>query len=238
MFSQTANKYTFFTVFLLLLLVYLNSCNQGTASNKMKEGEIEFEIEYLDNERENPLISLLPRKMITAFKNNNSHSLIEGFFGTFKLVYISNYQKGKNVTLFQILDKKYMYHADTSASPFGYQTDTDLKLVHTDKIKNIAGYECENAMAIFPDLKDTIQLYFTHELGIKNPNSNNPYKSIDGVLLAFSVKLLGINMKFRAKKIKAGKVDSEKFNIPDGYKKVSKSEMEKIMNEYNKVSDK
>ena len=219
-------------------IVFINSCAESNDKNILNEGEIEFEIKYLENERENPLISLLPRKMITIFKNNSTHSLIEGFWGTFKLIYITNHLKGQNVTLFQILDKKYMYLADTSAAPFGYESVTDVKFSFTEEVKNIAGYECNHAFAIFPSSSDTVEVYYTDQLDIKNPNSNNPYSDICGVLLEFSVKMAGINMMFKAKKITGREININKFNIPTGFKKVSKEEMEKIVNEYNKVTDK
>lgn len=238
MFNITGYKYAYLLIILFILIVFTNSCNESTAINKIKEGEIEFEIIYLDNERENPLISLLPRKMITVFKNNSTHSLIEGFWGTFKLTYITNHDKGKNITLFQILDKKYMYLADTSAVPFGYHTTIELKLFYTEKMKNIAGYECNHAIAVFLNSNDTVQLYYTNQLGIENPNSNNPYKEINGVLLEFSLNLAGINMKFTAIRVNGKKVNRKKFDIPSGYKMVSKDEMEKIVNEYNSVADK
>ena len=219
-------------------IVFINSCAESNDKNILNEGEIEFEIKYLENERENPLISLLPRKMITIFKNNSTHSLIEGFWGTFKLIYITNHLKGQNVTLFQILDKKYMYLADTSDAPFGYESATNVKFSFTEKVKNIAGYECNHAFAVFPNSSDTVEVYYTDQLNIKNPNSNNPYRDISGVLLEFSVKLAGINMMFKAKKITGREININKFNIPAGFKKVSKEEMEKIVNEYNKVTDK
>jgi len=238
MFNIKSYKYTFLLIILFVQIVFTNSCTESNAANILKEGEIEFEINYLEDERENPLISLLPRKMITKFKNNSTHSLIEGFWGTFKLIYITNHIKGQNVTLFQILDKKYMYLADTSSVPFGYQSATNVKLSYTNKVKNIAGYECSHALAVFPNSSDTVEVYYTDQLDIRNPNTNNPYRNINSVLLEFSVKLAGINMMFKAKRVIGGKINLGEFDIPTGYKEVSKEEMEKIVGEYNKMADK
>ncbi|OQY05085.1 MAG: hypothetical protein B6I20_01900 [Bacteroidetes bacterium 4572_117] len=238
MFIKSGFTYTFFRAMPLVFIVFLFSCNTNPDVNTIKEGEIEFEIDYLDSERENPLISLLPRKMITEFKNNSTNSIIVGFFGTFKLSYITNHNNGRNATLFQILDKKYMYEADTSAAPFGYPDTTNVKIKYTGKTKKIAGYICNHAIAVYSNTNDTVQLYYTKQLEIENPNSNNPYKQLKNVLLEFSVKMVGINMKFSAKKIKKIRVDKKKFDISKDYKKVSKSEMEKIVNEYNKMSGK
>ena len=131
-----------------------------------------------------------------------------------------------------------MYLADTSSVPFGYQSVTNVKLAFTEKVKNIAGYDCNHALAVFPNSVDTVEIYYTDQLDIKNPNSNNPYRNINGVLLQFSVKLAGINMMFKAKRVIGVEIDMKNFDIPTGYKEVSKEEMEKIVNEYNKITDK
>ena len=211
------------------------SCNPETKHKKLKEGKIEYKITYLDDVREKPLIALLPHKMITVFKNNSTYSIVEGFL--FKLVYITNHSKGQNITLFQVLDKKYMYLADTSATPFGYSLDNQMKLIFTPETKDIAGYHCKHALAVFQEQKDTLEIYYTEELGVKDPNCNNPYKEIKGVLMEFTVKMLDINMKFVAQSIKKKKISPELFKAPDGFELISKKEMEDIVDAYNSIPD-
>ncbi len=236
MLNRTVYKYSYFIALLIVLIISLNSCNESSDIKRTKEGVIEFEINYLDNARKNPLILLLPKLMITEFKNNSTYSTIEGFL--FKLNYITNYEKGKNATLFQIVDKKYMYLTDTSAAPFGYKRDNIVTITYTEKEKTIAGLKCNHAIAIFQNSKDTVELYYTTQLNIKNPNSNNPYKDIEGVLLEFTVNMTGIHMQFIAKKIRKKDIDSQHFEIPKDYIMVTKEEMEKTVNEYNKIADK
>lgn len=231
-----AVKYTSFLILLLLQIIFANSCNSNNSGKQLKEGEIEYDIKYLDDVRQNPLIALLPKKMKTVFKDNSTYSLIEGFM--FKFIYITNHEKGQNITLFQILDKKYSYLADTSEVAFGYKANNKAKIIFTSKEKTISGYKCHNALAIFPNSLDTLEIYYTNELGIENPNCNNPYKQIKGVLMEFSVKMMGINMKFIENSIKHVKVDAELFTLPKGYNLVSKAEMERIIDEYNKAVDK
>jgi len=50
--------------------------------------------------------------------------------------------------------------------------------------------------------------------------------------------MLGIKMQFTAKEINETNINPQLFIIPKGYNRVSKKEMESIVNEYNKVSDK
>ncbi len=236
MLNRTVCKYSSLLIILFTLIVFSYSCNESKLTNQTDEGEIEFEIKYLDDARSNPIILLLPRKMITQFKNNSTYSIIEGFM--FRLNYITNYKQGKNATLFQIVDQKYMYLTDTASTPFGYNKNNKAKIIYTDKEKKIAGLDCKHAIAIFPNLQDTVELYYTNQINVKNPNSNNPYKEIKGVLLEFSVKMTGIHMQFIAKKVSKKDINSALFEIPTGYNLVTKEEMEHIVNEFNKVADK
>jgi len=230
-----AFKYISF-LFVLFLQTITTSCNNGSSDKRITEGEIEYEIKYLDDIRANPLIAILPTRMKTIFKDNSTKSLIEGFM--FKFAYITNHEKGQNITLFQIIDKKYSYLADTSEVPFGYHANNKIKIIFTDKEKTIAGLKCNHAYTVFTNTHDTLEVYYTNEISIENPNCNNPYKQINGVLMEFSVKMLGINMRFIGNSIKHKKVDTEIFNLPEGYNLVSKTEMGNIINEYNKVVDK
>ncbi len=233
MYNKIILKYFSVITWIIVVLFVLQSCNSEISGKKLKQGKIEYKINYLDDVRQKPLIALLPHKMITVFKNNSTYSVVEGFL--FKLIYITNHSKGQNITLFQVLDKKYMYFADTAQTPFGYQVDKDLEIIPTNKEKTIAGYKCKHAYAVFPGQKDTLEIYYTDELGIKDPNCNNPYKKIKGVLMEFTVNMLDINMNFKAEKVKKKKVDSKLFKAPEGYKVISKKEMEDIVDQYNNI---
>ncbi|MBN1250920.1 MAG: hypothetical protein JXR51_03240 [Bacteroidales bacterium] len=229
--------------FLLFFIITAEiSCN-NKSYKEISEGEIIFDIEYLDSERENPLISLLPRKMVTEFKDNSSYSLIEGFFGTFKIINIINYDLKKSYSLLQFMDKKYVYETDINNIAFGYESMGKSKMNLIDIKKQIAGYDCKKAIIVFEEpvnevVKDTIEIYYTQEIKIDNPNSNNPFKSIKGVLMQFTVNMTRINMRFTAQKVSSRKINQERFDIPPGFKKVSKVEMENIINEFNEVTEK
>jgi len=224
---------------ILFMLVFIsNSCNSDTKSGQVSEGEILYRIEYLDSERDNPLIALLPTKMTTFFRENSSFTLIEGFFGTFKLGYILNFKDRVNCSMLQILDKKYMYQAGLTEMAFGYGKMEDLSIDFSEKTKKIAGYNCKHAIAVYNDDRDTIQLYYTTDIALLHPNQNNPFNEINGVLMEFSVNLANINMKFVADKVVAKKVAWDVFKKPDGYLSVSESEMNKIVADFNKPMDK
>ena len=80
-------------VFIFLLIVSL-SCNMSGFSGKIDEGTIEYDIVYLQDEKDNPLISLLPTTMSLKFKDELSIQKIEGWMGIFQMAGIAD--RGNN----------------------------------------------------------------------------------------------------------------------------------------------
>ncbi len=220
-------------LFLLTSLTLLTACKQSIFSGKIDEGTIVYEISYLDDEEDNPLISLLPKEMTIKFKNNSSISYIEGFFGTFKLVYLTDYKTATNSTILKVMDKKYIYSVDTAQLPAGYAEMENIELQKTEQRIEILGYDCKVAKFVCPAISDQeLYVYYTDEIAIKSPNTNNPFRELDGVLMGFQVKLTGINMKFIAKEVIEEKIEDTEFELPEGYKQVSKKELEDILQSF------
>ncbi len=223
--------------FFILISFQFLACNDSVSNEFITEGEIDYKIEYLESKEKNPLIAFLPEEMTTSFKYNASRTSIEGLFGTFKLIYIYNYPKKRNYTLLQILDKKYVYKPDFDLDEmsFGYNQMKNVKIIYSDSEKTIAGYRCKHASAVFEDgLKDTVDLYYTNEIGLMHANYNNPFKEIEGVLMEFSVNLVDIDMKFTAEKVRRKRIKEEVFELPKGFVNISEGQMKKIINDYNK----
>jgi hypothetical protein len=229
-------NYTYIAFFIFAF--QLLSCNDKPNTRIITEGEIEYEIEYPDNKQLNPVIAFLPREMKTSFKYNASRTLIEGLFGTFKLTYITNQPQKTNYSLLQIIDKKYVYKAKIDEMAFGYHDMKNVKIIFTDLKKRIAGYKCKHAKAIFENSSiDTVDIYYTNEIGLVNANLNNPYGEIKGVLMEFSVNLVEIKMKFTARKVREKKIDDKLFELPFGYANITEKQMRKLVNDFNQSSE-
>jgi len=223
---------------LLLLCLLGSSCNNEIDSGEISEGEIEFHVNYLENGENNLFIALLPSKVTTYFRENSSCTLIEGDLGLFKLAFILNGEVQKNYSLLQIIDKKYVYKSKFGETTYGYAQMDGLKIIYSEKRKKIANYNCKHAMAVYNELKDTIQLYYTNEIDLLHPNLNNPFKEIDGVLMEFSVTLAGIDMQFKANKVQSIKVEPSLFTLPEGYLSISEKQMKEEINKYYYSADK
>lgn len=228
-------------LFFLLIVsscFFYSACGlTGTDGDKIDEGLIKFNIEYLDDEKENPVISLLPTEMTLKFKKSSTVAKINGFFGVFSMSYITDATKNINLTLLKIMDKKYMYEIDTSGQAVGYEQMVGLQVQKTQNTKMVAGYLCYEARIVCPEGREGFSVYYTNDLDIKGSNKYNPFKDIDGVLLEFRANLNNINMKFTAKEVVETKIENTEFSIPEDYKKVSKDEMQAIVDGFNSTAN-
>ena len=82
-----------------LILILNNSCKEIKHKDRIREGYIEYNIEYLDDSLDSFMIGLLPKKMTVKFKNNNTINKIEGFSGIVSFTHIQNFREKKNITL-------------------------------------------------------------------------------------------------------------------------------------------
>ena len=95
--------------------------------------------------------------------------------------------------------------------------------------KEIAGYVCKKAKVTWDDL--SFDVFYTDEIKITDPNWNNPFNEIDGVLLQYQFDMFGIKTKITAETVEKIDVEDETFDIPADYKTVTKAEMEDVINQ-------
>ncbi len=211
------------------------SCNSLAHFGRITQGRIVYGIEYPKEEGQPILVTLLPPTMELKFKEDNTVININGFANMFNLKYITDSRTHTNYTLFRVMNQKLMYKADTTEKAFGYDKMNDLKLTYTDDTLTICGYKCHKAVAQCNEPGgESYDLYYTNEIAINRPNSNNPFKQLDGVLLGFQVRLHGISMVMRAIEITSEEIDISEFDIPNDFQQVTYTELEDFVHEYMK----
>lgn len=204
----------------------------------LKEGEINYTIKYYENGKDDLFISLLPSSMKIKFKNKSSFGEMKAFWGIFKSNYISNYKTKTNSCLFNAMGQKLNLETKFEEPSLGFDELPGISIMKTKDKKLIAGYNCKKAIATYGSTKkDSIIIYYTEDILIYKPNWNNPFKEIDGVLMEFEAMMMGIRMKCTATKVDKVKVPDSDFEVPAGYTKVTKAEMENFINKL-KVNNK
>lgn len=213
---------------LILIILSFWSCNSDLFSGKLKEGVINYKVEYLDDENEKPIISMLPTEMTIKFKKGYSIQEVEGWMGVFRMAGIRHIKDESKTALLKILADKYLYSVKGGQDAFGFDPMKDKKIEYSTETKIIAGYNCKKATVTWDTLK--FDVFYTEEIKIQDPNWNNPFGEIDGVMLQYQVDMFGIKTKITAESVENIDIDDEAFDIPDDYKNVSKKEIEDVIN--------
>jgi len=217
----------------ILFIFICASCDVKKETGYIDEGEINYKLVYLESDKDKPIISILPSTMTVKFNKHFSIQKVDGWLGFFSLTGISDYKKGKDYALLKILEKKYIYEKNSGEGSFGYKELPGMNIKYVNETKIIAGYKCKKALITLPDSTlDTMIVYYTDQINIKNPNWNNPFKQINGVLLEFQMEQFNIKTKITANYVKSIEVPDKEFEIPSGYKRVTKREMDKVINDY------
>jgi len=206
------------SLILITLYLFLSCSNKSDKSTPPAEGIITYSVNYIANENENPIVSLLPTTVEYKFKNNNISVLSEGYLGFFSTRFISRANEPNSSILFKVLNNKMNYQFSSKEVPFIYNHKPATKIEYHDTDRIIAGYKCKMARVYITELPEPVDVYFTQDIYIDNPNRNTPFRNIDGVLLEFETTMNKIRAKFSAQSINLSPVDIEEFCIPSDYK--------------------
>jgi len=220
------------TIFLSIGLIFiaLSSCNKIQQKDRIREGYIEYEIKYLDDSLDNFMKALLPKTMTIKFKNNNTLNKIEGFSGIVSFTHIQNFREKRNITLVKVLNKKYKYIERIDDESLFFEKLPGMIIEEQDTLVEICGFNSKKAKVTIPDSKvEPFYIFYTDDIIINNVNAQTPFRSIDGVLLKFQLKLYGMAMQLTAKKIVTTEIPSTHFKIPDGYEPINRKTMAEII---------
>jgi hypothetical protein len=115
---------------------------------------------------------------------------------------------------------------------FGYASYPKMVFEKTNEKKIIGGLPCYKVRVKFPnhEMKD-FDLYYTKKIRLKNPNWNNPFKEIDGVLMDYEISIFGIPTHVSAENVEFIKIDDSEFELPTDFKVVTQKEMEETIDE-------
>jgi GLPGLI family protein len=194
------------------------------------EGIIEYRIIYLQDKVGGYSSAVLPQSMIIQFSKGKLKTTIDGALGFFRLVNIADLHELRNITYLKFLDKKYIYIGKKKERACCFGFPENMKIEFSGNTKEVAGFHCEEAIASFPDSKtESFTIYYTNEIKVKKPNATSPYYQIPGVMMEFNTSMGDARMRVIAQVYKPVRIPDKEFSIPDGYRPVSKSEIENIL---------
>lgn len=211
----------------LILCLVASSCKLGLRHRSITEGSIKYKITYIEDEKSNPIVSLLPTYITMSFKGKEVLLSVEGWMGIFKSSFIKD--KDQNaITLLKILNKKYLYRSAPTDGYYGLTRYENMQVSFDDQEKKVIDFTCKHARIKIPEKNLEFDVYYTNDINIENPNANTPLSQIPGVLIEFQLEMNGILMHLEATEFNNQEVPDYLFEIPEGYKEVEKSQMDEI----------
>lgn len=208
----------------IFIATLIQACS-GIFKKNIKEGVIEFKAEAVDSKEHASMT--VPDKMTVRFKNDYSAAELEAGLGFAKMKFISDPVKKEFRSQVFFFEKKQstMKLAEVQKTNY-YLPDYDV--IYGNKTKEIAGYTCKNATIKFKDGTPSYDVWFTRDIGIKNPNWSNAYYKVDGVLMDYRLKKYGLELHFTAISVSEATIDDIYFTIPAEYEPVRNSELENM----------
>jgi GLPGLI family protein len=216
-------------LFMLFLLIGFSKV--ASAQDKLKEGKITYEINYLNAEDLNDqVLAMLPKESTVYIKDGNSRMEQKAGFGS--TIAITDAKTKETIVLMDMMGKKNAIKStaeETQKEQEKNAGEYDVKI--TDETKKIAGYTCKKAIVTFKDSeKEPIEVWFTDE--IASPSSGRVmFKGINGFLMEFVTEqktgMGPLKMKFSCTKVEKVPVSDDLFKVPEGYTVMTKEELMK-----------
>jgi hypothetical protein len=161
------------------------------------------------------------------FKNNYAAAEQEAGLGFAKLKYIADPVRKEFRAQIWFFEKLQSLLDSTGVKTTNHYLP-DYNVEYGTKTKEIAGYQCQNAILKFTNGDPSYEVWFTREIGIENSNWANPYYKISGVLLDYRLKRYGLDLQYTATSVTAATINDSIFTIPAEYKMTPNSEIERM----------
>ncbi len=195
----------------LIISIILVSCQ--SKPKVITEGTIRYAIDYPNHKDNFFLYSILPKTMDVRFKDGKVESLIQKANLTNALIVDCN--KKKFAAYFKYGEEA--FHVNLNELDISTMlNDQKRYTIQFLSIKDtMAGLHVKKAIAVaVNNPNDTIELWYTNEIQVKNSNWYNPYYKIPGFLLAYSIDRYGIRMEFKAKRLDETPLKKSQFELP------------------------
>lgn len=196
----------------------------------MQEGIIKYKITYLKDKQDNPLLSLLPEQTYMYFNEDQTQFVITGWMGIFESKFTKNNTANEMIVALKMLNKKYFYKSNELSDFMGVGTNkkNNWTISFDKKTKQILDYECKHAFIVDEKNKTSFNLYYTDEIGGKNPNLNTFYEPIKGTLMELQLEVNGIPMLLEASEVIPKNIPTNFFSVPKDYIEVKKQFIDSI----------
>lgn len=218
------------------VILSISSCDSGSGSSKEKvsEGKIVYQLTYPQFDKDNIFTSMFPTEMTFKFKDNNTKNELKTSMAVFSTSLLANAKEKKVTHLVRIANKYSGVEMDSVEIMEEYGKKPDgMKITPTDSTKEIAGYLCHHARVTFEsDPSKDFDIFYTNEIGVKDPNWCTPFHEVSGVLMEAKVNKFNIDMHMIATEVVPEKYSNDEFLVTVKYDPITVAEMADIFQNF------
>ncbi|MBL7764716.1 MAG: hypothetical protein JNJ58_01380 [Chitinophagaceae bacterium] len=204
----------------LLCLAFLSLSDNALAQKIFSEGLIKYEVYVNDGNKPEGIY------VIYIKGGNIKRELVMN--NGFNNITLYNHKSGNTLSLNGTDDRKFAL--EITATELKEKNKRFENAVYTtlDRNKKIAGYACRANQITYVQ-GETANFYFTPDLIPQNESFNAMFPGLNGIPLEYEISSQGgVVMKFVATIVDIKAIDSKIFELPQEYKIVTKSELEKL----------
>lgn len=191
-------------------------------SQKQFEGEIEYEISYLNvTEKMDAVVSKLPYKVIFVAKGT-SYKLISKIEDRPDQIQIMHNHDGSGYVLMNILGQQIALENELEEVRKANSEYFKSEIINEDESKKILGFNCKSA--IICSSLDTTSVFFTDKFA----SPEYKYINLKGLPLEYTIQLDEFVIQANAVSVDKRNVEDFEFLAPQGYMIMNKSELEEF----------
>ncbi|MCB0763679.1 MAG: DUF4412 domain-containing protein [Flavobacteriales bacterium] len=201
---------------LLLIPVVLGTmhgCGTGLLSDTVGEGVIEYAMSFPDYDPNGIMAGMLPERTTLTFTEDKQVAELSAGMGIFRTSMITNDEAEAMDYHLSLMGKKIVAHMLPRDLDLFNEETSKPTILYTGDVDTIAGYPCKRAIAIFDRVEEPeIELWYTDQITMKNPNWFGPFAEVPGVLLRYEMVQYGMRMRLDAVSVTPGEVDPGVFD--------------------------
>lgn len=204
-----------------VLAPLFSGCGTALLDNKVAEGVIEYALTFPEYDPNGIMAGMLPERTTLTFADDKQVAELSAGMGIFRTTMVTDGIAKTMDHHLSLMSKKMVAHMiPRDLGLFNAESGTPT-ILYTQDRDTIAGYPCKRAIAVFDRIDHSeIDLWYTDDIALKDPNWYGPFAEIPGVLLRYDVVQYGMRMRLDAISVTPGEVDAAKFNVKTDFEQV------------------
>lgn len=185
-------------LYALLLISSVFLIFSCVSKNEVSEGVITYSIDYPNNKDNFFMYQILPKEMLVSFKDDKMELKIKKTSMENTVIINTN---DETMASYFSYDKIFYCLLNENEKQMLINKQPKYKFTFLNEKDTLLGFNVKKAIAIDPDRPyETINIWYTDEIKLKNPNWFNGFKQIPGFMLKYDIIQYGIKVEFVAKK--------------------------------------